>query len=199
MLVPPSSEDDAAVAAIRSDPETLRYLPFMPKSMSAQEWRAKREANSANDEIWDFHIHRAGPEPGQLLVGQLVTSFVGQCALLHIDEPNRCADIGIIIPSSLHRIGIAAETLYMTLSHAFEHPDLKLHRVQFVTSSNNVKMRGWLEGFGIQLEYRMREAWIDGQGSWLDSVGYSVLETEWPQLKARMGEKLTSRLGSLAV
>jgi RimJ/RimL family protein N-acetyltransferase len=189
VLTPPGPEDDAVVAAVRSDPETLRYLPFMPTSMSADEWRAEREANSANDEIWKFHVHLANPETAQPAL------FVGQCGIMRIDAPNRCADIGIIIPSRLHRTGIATEALYLTLSHAFEHPDLKLHRVQFVTSSTNVQMRGWLERFGIEVEYRMREAWTDGQGGWLDSMGYSILEVEWPPLKAKMEEKLSARLG----
>lgn len=192
VLIPPGPKDDVVVAAVRSDPETLRYLPFMPKSMSAAEWGAKREAHSANDEICNFHIHLAAPLE---VTARDSTSFVGQCGIMHIDTSNHCADIGIIIPSTAHRTGIATEAIYMTLSLAFEHPHLKLHRVQFVTASTNVQMRGWLESFGIEVEYRMREAWTDGREGWLDSVGYSILETEWPPLKARMEEKLSTRLG----
>ena len=103
-------------------------------------------------------------------------------------QPRRRGRDRIIVPSTSHRTGM--------LLHSFEHPDLKLHRVQFVTSLINVQMRGWLESFGVEVEYRMREAWVDGQGSWLDIVGYSILESEWPRLKARMGRKLTARLGA---
>jgi RimJ/RimL family protein N-acetyltransferase len=191
VLIPPSPKDDVQVAALRSDPVVLRYLSFMPKSMSVEECREKREALSATDDAWRFHIHISltSPDP----------AFAGQCAILRMDIPNRSAEIGIMINSALHRTGIATEAMYMILSHAFECPDLKLHRVQFLTSSANVPMRGWLESFGIQLEYRQREAWVDGKGGWEDVVGYTILETEWSPLKARMQEKLTVRLGPLIV
>ncbi|KAF8514289.1 acyl-CoA N-acyltransferase [Gautieria morchelliformis] len=190
ILIPPGPEDDVQVAALRSDPDALRYLSFMPKTTSVEECREKREALSATDNAWPFHIHINLPSPS-------ASAFAGQCAILRMDITHRSTEIGIMINSALHRTGIATEALYMILSHAFEYPDLKLHRVQFLTSSSNVPMRGWLESFGIQLEYRQREAWINGEDGWQDVVGYSILETEWSPLKARMQEKLTARLGLL--
>jgi len=193
LLVPPEAQDDAQVAALRSDPEALRYLPFMPKTISVEEWRVKREGQAENDEIWNFNVHLIDTSQSTS-----DSSLVGQCGILRMDLPNRHAELGILISPRLHRTGIATEALYDTLSHAFEYPELRLHRVQFVTSSNNVQMRGWLESFGIELEYLKREDWIDGQGGWLDSVGYySVLEGEWPALKKKLEEKLVGRLGSI--
>ena len=189
VLAPPQPEYDTDVAALRSDADALRYLPSMPKSVTAEEWRTKREAQATDDEIWSFYIHLAGPAP----------AFVGQCALWRIDLPNRAAEIGICVSPRVHRRGIATEALYVVLSHAFEHPDLRLHRVQFVTGATNVQMRGWLEGFGIAVEHRLREAWSDGRGGWLDNVGYSILEGEWPALKTTLEARLAARLQSGSV
>jgi RimJ/RimL family protein N-acetyltransferase len=187
VLIPPRPEDDDEVAALRSDPEALRYLPFEPKSMSAEDCRARREAQAKDDERWDFHIHLTSP------LTPAPSTFVGQCGITHIDLPNLSGEIGIAISSRLHRTGIATEALYVVLSHAFEHPELKLHRLQFVTASNNVQMRGWLESFEIEQEHRIREAWADGHGGWLDGLGYSILEAEWPALKTRLEARLAAR------
>ncbi|KAF8522165.1 acyl-CoA N-acyltransferase [Hysterangium stoloniferum] len=187
-LIPPESKDDIHVAALRSNPETIRYLPFLPRSITPEEWRIKREARSAKEEIWDFHIHFLS----QVAPDKSISSFVGQCGLIHIDTANRSAEVGIVVSPKWHRSKIASEALYMTLKHAFEYPDLKMHRVQFTTAPDNVQMRGWLENYGIKMEYRLREAWVDGKGGWIDSVGYSILESEWPALKKKLEEKLNS-------
>ena len=82
----------------------------------------------------------------------------------------------------LFRSGVATETLYLVLKLAFEDANLRMHRVIFETSPQNVRMRAWLERFGIYHEFTFREAWkaVD-KDEWEDVVGYSILEREWKE------------------
>jgi len=190
-LFPPEAKDDIHAAALRSNPEAIRYLPFLPQSIMPEEWRIKRETRSTNEEIWDFHIHCLSH------VSSDKSSFIGQCCLVRIDMANRSSEVGILISPEWHRSKVASEALYMTLKQAFEYPELKMHRVQFVTAFDNVQMRGWLESFGVKMEYRLREAWTNGKGGWIDCVNYSILESEWPALKQKLEEKLNSYIGPM--
>ncbi|KAF8573446.1 hypothetical protein K439DRAFT_1625083 [Ramaria rubella] len=166
--------------------------------MTAEQCRVQREARAASAEVWDFSIHLSPLPPAQsssLSSQSPSQTFAGYMGLRFLDLSSRTGDAGITVVSSLCRTGLATETLYMLLAHAFEYPGLQLHRVQFVTAAENVGMRGWLEGCGVPVEYRMREAFPDGRGGRMDGVGYSVLEGEWPALKERLRERLVMRLG----
>ncbi|KAF8574731.1 hypothetical protein K439DRAFT_1624116 [Ramaria rubella] len=52
----------------------------------------------------------------------------------------------------------------------------------FRTTAENVRMRGWLEGCGVPVEYQMREAFPDGRGGrmdgWVWCVGGGVARVE---------------------
>ncbi|KAF8574724.1 acyl-CoA N-acyltransferase [Ramaria rubella] len=197
VLLPPRPEDDDDAAALRSDPEALRHLLFMPRSMTQDEWRTIREKRDADDTVWNAHVHFVTPPRllSQTHSSTPLSTSAGQVGIMNINTVNRSGEAGLILSSAYHRTGIATEALYLTLREGFENPDLKLHRVHFVVSVDNVAMRGWLERFGVELESRMREAWSDGEGGWVDTVIYSILEGEWPALKGRLEEKLTARLG----
>lgn len=193
VLARPNPKDDAAVAALRTHPESRRYLPFLPTSLSPDEWASKREARAAQDDVWDFHCYFADNITGT--VDPLNPLLPGQCTIMHIDRDNRCAETGLLVHPSLHRSGVATEMLYMLLAHAFEHPELKLHRLDFTTSLDNVKMRGWLEKFGAVHEYTFREKWADGKGGWIDVVGYRILDREWPKIREKIKKWLDAGIG----
>ncbi|KAF8573426.1 acyl-CoA N-acyltransferase [Ramaria rubella] len=200
VLTRPSPEDDEATAALRSDPETLRYIPFHPP-MTVEQCRALRETRAASAEVWDFSMHLTSLLPSAKSPSPQSPSqtFAGYGGLTFLDLSNRTGEAGIMVVPSLYRTGLATETFYMILAHAFEYPGLQLHRMQFRTTAENVRMRGWLEGCGVPVEYRMREVFPNGRGGRMDVLGYSVLEGEWPALKAKLEERLTALLGPAVV
>jgi len=158
--------------------------------VSAEEWKKVREERALSK--WDFHARLVKLNEQSELPAY---AFAAQCTIMHIDETNKSAELGLIVRPDLHRTGIATEMLYLLLRLAFEHPDLKLHRAYFTTGYSNVQMKGWFEAYGILQEFRLREAWSDGKGGYVDAVGYSVLDWEWGDLKERLERKLDARLG----
>lgn len=193
-LAPAKDDDNLDMIALRIDPETRRYLPYMPADLTLEQWKQRRKERSDSKETWDLNIYFTSQEDCSTNSSGQTSSFVGECGVSHIDFANKTGEVGVIIRSDLYRKFIATETLYCNLVLAFEHPQLELHRVSFVTAAINVRMRNWLERFGIALEYRKKDAWSDGEGGRLDVVVYTIFRRDWPALKDRMKEELDRRL-----
>jgi RimJ/RimL family protein N-acetyltransferase len=185
-LKTPSEEDDAAVAAMRSHPATLRYLNFLPTQCSIDDARKRRIERTSDSRTRDFHIHlcRGSGEAPQSL-----ETFVGTCGLTDINLINCSAEAGILISPNVHRTGLGSEALYFLLNFAFH--DLNLHRVVFETARDNIPMRAWFTtALGIEAEAFLKEAW-KCEGGWMDAVIYRILEQEWRNtLKTRLENRI---------
>lgn len=185
VLVRPGDEDDAAVAALRSHPETRRYLPFLPEHFSVEDARAHRLARAADETRVSFSIHLANP-----LSAKSHTKFVGSAGITHINTEFKSCEIGILISPESARGGLATDALYTVLAYVFE--ERKFHRAAFVTAVDNVGMRGWLDKAGATLEGIMRGIFLDGKGGWMDMCLYSILEGDWADtVKIRLGERIS--------
>jgi len=182
-LIPSRVEDDEAVAQLRSHPETRRYLRFLPKTITVDEVRRRRESRAEDPRVIDFHILVKGNN------GLFV--FGGQAGIYNIDETNRSCDAGVIVSPLLHRKGIATEALYNVLEHAFE--DRRIHRVGFETGSDNLPMHYILQKvLEAKLEGEKRESWKDENDGYSDVHIFSLLRREW---SGGIKEKLQTLIG----
>src|ERR1700761_3095612 len=113
-LVPPAEADDTAVSALRSHPDTRRYLRFFPTHFSPSEARARRLAREGDKSLIDFHIHsRAGDADGP-------RTFVGTTGVFHVDTAcARSCEVGILIAPDQMRGGLATEALHAVLAFVF--------------------------------------------------------------------------------
>ena len=80
------------------------------------------------------------------------------------------------------------ECKYLLLRHAFEALDCI--RVQFKTDSRNTRSQRALDGIGATREGVLRNHMILPDGVIRHSVYYSIIESEWPQVKTRLEERL---------
>ncbi|KAF8573428.1 hypothetical protein K439DRAFT_1625092 [Ramaria rubella] len=114
------------------------------------------------------------------------------------------AEIAIGTAPAHFRKGFATEALYPTLTHAFEHPRAEAAPCRVCDGAGEYADEGVVgedgRGRGVCVEGGVEGGGQRGRGGrWLDAVGYSVLEGEWPALRARIGEKLTALLGLVVV
>jgi RimJ/RimL family protein N-acetyltransferase len=86
------------------------------------------------------------------------------------------------------RGGANAEAKYLMLRHAFEV--WGLIRVELKTSALNQQSRGAMRKLGAVEEGVLRRHMINQDGTPRDSVFYSILDSEWPTVKARLEERL---------
>lgn len=184
-LVPPSVADDEPFAALRSHPTTRLNLQFFPEHTTAEEMRARREAAAENAQVLQFSLYLQ-KEDG-------TTSFAGALGLLNIDPLNDSCSVGVVISPDHHRSGLATEALYLLLKFAFE--EKKIHRATFDTAVDNVKMKGWLENIaGVEQEFRLKDSLKIGPGTYIDSVGYGILDRDWTgEVKARLEERINRK------
>lgn len=82
------------------------------------------------------------------------------------------------------RTGINTEAKLLMLTHAFE--TWTVHRVSFRTDSRNERSRAAIERLGATLDGVVRAASIAYDGAIRDSAVYSILDSEWPEVRDRL-------------
>ena len=110
---------------------------------------------------------------------------VGSTRYLHIRREHRSVEIGWTwLGQEWQRTGINTQVKLLLLSHAFER--LGCVRVEFKTDERNARSQRALERIGATREGVLRNHMIV-QGDYLrDSVYFSVIEQDWPQVKERL-------------
>jgi N-acetyltransferase len=114
---------------------------------------------------------------------------VGQSCYLDIRASDRGVEIGGTWYSPRAqgtRINPAAKLLL--LDHAFGSGAV---RVQLKTDVLNARSRAGIEKLGARYEGIFRKHRLRPDGTWRDTVYYSILDSEWPHLR----ENLAGRLG----
>jgi RimJ/RimL family protein N-acetyltransferase len=86
------------------------------------------------------------------------------------------------------RTGVNTECKYLLLRHAFE--TLEMIRVQLKTHHLNVRSQNAIERIGATREGVLRNHVIMSNGSYRHSVYFSIIESEWPQVKANLEAKM---------
>lgn len=92
---------------------------------------------------------------------------------------------------SAHGTGTNAESKLLLLTHAFE--DLGVYRVGLTTQWVNFQSRTAIERLGAKQDGVMRAISRYRNGALRDSVEFSILEPEWPAVKANLEARLTKR------
>jgi RimJ/RimL family protein N-acetyltransferase len=115
---------------------------------------------------------------------------IGSTRFMNIDRINRRVEIGSTwIAPAWQRTAVNTEAKYLMLRHAFEI--WGCFRVELKTDALNVKSRNAILRIGAKEEGTLRRHVITWTGRVRDSVYFSILDTEWPEVKYRL-EKLAS-------
>lgn len=121
------------------------------------------------------------------------SGVVGSTRFMNIDTANRHVEIGSTwIASPWQRTVVNTEAKYLMLRHAFE--TLGCLRVELKTDSLNEKSRKAMLRIGAKEEGLFRNHMICYGGRIRHSAWYSVIDCEWPAVKAGLEAKLAARL-----
>ena len=121
---------------------------------------------------------------------------VGSTRFYNIEQDDRHVEIGYTwLAKSAQRTGVNTEAKLLLLTHAFE--DLQCIRVGFVTDVLNQQSRTAILRLGAKQEGVLRNHLIMPAGRYRDSVCFSIIEAEWPRVKALL-ERLSQGLGQKA-
>ncbi|MGF6569099.1 Protein N-acetyltransferase, RimJ/RimL family [Paraburkholderia fungorum] len=116
-------------------------------------------------------------------------AVVGSTRFWKIDRANRKLEIGHTwLGESVQRSPVNTEAKYLLLSHAFDV--MRCVRVQFTTDELNEKSRAAILRIGAKLEGVVRHERIMPDGRKRNSVRFSIIDDEWPAVKAMLEGKL---------
>jgi RimJ/RimL family protein N-acetyltransferase len=116
---------------------------------------------------------------------------IGSTRFMNIDRVNRRVEIGSTwIAPAWQRTAVNTEAKYLMLRHAFEV--WKCMRVELKTDALNQKSHNAILRIGAKEEGTLRKHLITWTGRVRDTVYFSILDTEWPQVKSTLERKLRS-------
>lgn len=129
------------------------------------------------------------------VVRQLATGrLVGLTTYLNLDPENRRLEIGgTWYAQSVHRSGVNVECKLLLLGHAFG--PLGCIAVELRTHWLNVQSRRAIERLGAKQDGVLRSHRIMPDGTLRDTVVYSILEHEWPAVRAELERRRALRRG----
>ncbi|MFP2962116.1 GNAT family N-acetyltransferase [Myxococcus sp. 1LA] len=126
-----------------------------------------------------------GSERPFVIIERATGAPVGSTRFLDIQREHRTLEIGYTwLGRRVWRTRINTECKYLLLRHAFE--SLGVMRVQLKTDVNNARSRAAIERLGARFEGVLRNHMLVRGGVVRDSAYYSVIDTEWPEVKLRL-------------
>ena len=184
-VVPLAAEHEAGLIQAASDAGMFTWMPVdMASSQDAmREWLVTTLAAAQRGEAVPFAI--LGAESGEVL---------GSTRFLELRFEHLRAEIGWTwVTRSAWGTGVNVETTLLLLEHAFERVGLR--RVEFKTDARNERSRGALVALGATFEGILRKHMVVRDGGARDSAYFSVIDDEWPALKAQLRRRVASIAG----
>jgi RimJ/RimL family protein N-acetyltransferase len=174
-LVPLTLDHLDPLCAVGLDPGVWRWMPWQVRDRSGMErfvdgCLATRNDGSALPFVTTLR------DTGQV---------VGATRFMNMAPADRRVEIGgTWIAPAWQRTRVNTEAKYLMLGHAFERWGCR--RVEFKTSALNARSRAAILRLGATEEGTLRKHMVQEDGSARDSVYYSIIDDEWPAVKARL-------------
>ena len=175
-LEPLDAKHAAGLFAIGQDEKIWRYL-LRPKLESVAD---------AQDFVEDaLRMAATGSQLPFAIIDQKNNQVAGSTRYLDIRPNDRAIEIGSTwLGRDFQRTAINTECKYLLLRHAFE--DLGAVRVTLKTDGRNEQSQRAIERLGAVREGVLRKHMALWDGYIRDTVYYSMLDSEWPEIKQRL-------------
>ncbi len=158
----------------------LWELPFtsVPSAETIDTYLKKAQATVASREAHPFAVvHKASG------------NIIGSTRYYNIEPGNRRLSIGYTwYAKSYQRSSVNTECKLLLLEYAFEQ--LEVIAVEFMTHYHNFASRAAIARLGARQDGVLRNHRIERDGTYRDSVVFSMLPHEWPAAKAALQHKL---------
>ena len=178
-LEPLSQAHHAALSAVGLDEELWRWIPTpvrTPEEMSAYIATAIEE-------------QARGVSLPFALIEKSGHRAIGCTRYGNIDRTHHRAEIGWTwVAPAWQRTAVNTEAKYLLLKHAFE--TLGCIRVELKTDSLNERSRAAILRIGAHEEGTFRNHMITASGRIRHTVYFSILDSEWPDVKSSLQSKL---------
>jgi RimJ/RimL family protein N-acetyltransferase len=175
-------EHHRPLSEVGLDPEIWRYTVSMI--------RTPEEMREYMDSA--LQLKEAGATLPFVTIERSSGRVVGSTRFGNYDAANRRVEIGWTwLAKPWQRTAINTEAKYLMLTHAFE----RLHcvRVELKTDVLNTPSRKAMLRIGAKEEGVLRKHTLMWSGRYRDSIYYSILDEEWPEVKGQLERMLVRR------
>lgn len=170
-----------AIAAVAQEHYRFTSTPTTPAEAEAYFSRAFRERGAGA--AYPFAVRQVASD-----------EIVGSSRFYKLDYANRGCEIGFTwFAPRVFGSGVNLESKYLMLCYAFDTLDFL--RVQFLTDTRNTRSQRAILKLGAVYEGTLRAERIMKDGFVRDSMLFSIIHTDWPEVK----RNLETRLGLAAV
>jgi len=180
---------------VRLEPLTLEHVDALAQvGLDPELWRWGLSALTSVDDMRAYvetalDEQRRGVSLPFAVVDRARDEVIGSTRYGNIVPADRRLEIGWTWYAAAHqRTAANTETKLLLLAHAFE--TLGVMRVEFKTDALNVASRAAIARLGAVEEGTFRKHMLTASGRVRDSVYFSIVDTEWPAVKARLTRKL---------
>ncbi|MFD0973870.1 bifunctional pyridoxamine 5'-phosphate oxidase family protein/GNAT family N-acetyltransferase [Plantactinospora endophytica] len=173
------SHVDALYAATR-DPDVWTHLSAAQPSDPAGLAPIVRDALDA---------HQRGERVPWVQLDAVTGEVLGSTSYYEVNPEHRSVAIGhTFLGRPWWRTGVNTEAKLLLLTRAFE--ELGAERVVWHTDLRNERSQRAIERLGATREAVLRRHRQRPDGSWRDTVQYSMIVDEWPKAQVRLRERL---------
>jgi RimJ/RimL family protein N-acetyltransferase len=188
-------------SVVRLEPMTVGHVDALARvGLEPDLWRWIPDAVATADDMREYVMKaldefRRGVSLPFVTLATRTGEVVGSTRYGNIDPANHRLEIGWTwITSAYQRTAINTEAKLLLLTHAFE--TLRANRVELKTDALNEKSRRAIVRIGAVQEGIFRKHIVTATGRIRDTVYYSIIDIEWPAVKARLESKLHDRTAS---
>lgn len=174
-LVPMESADLKPLAEIAIDPTIWGYGGYFINNESDLEIYI-RDAIDMREKNTGYPFTIADIKSGFL---------AGSSRYCNISPEHKRIEIGYTwLGKKFHGTGLNANMKYLMIEHAFEK--LRMERVEFKADARNMQSRKAMEKIGAKKEGILRSHSINYDGNRRDTIYYSIISSEWPEVKVNL-------------
>jgi len=170
------ADRDAIVAAFATGLDHV-FATAVPDERTVDTWYDRLEEEAAAGRAMPFTVLDAAG------------AIAGVTRYMRMAEAHRRLEIGgTVYARRVQRTGLNTEAKRLLLGHAFDRLDCQC--VQLRTNWMNRQSRVAIERLGARQDGVLRGHLVTADGSIRDSVVYSILAHEWPQVRLNLDRQL---------
>jgi RimJ/RimL family protein N-acetyltransferase len=173
-------------------PEHAAGLLDAGRSPEIWEWMPGRPFDEATMDAWvtkAMHAESQGREYPFVVTLASSGRLIGSTRYLDVQVDDRNVEIGWTwyVPDAWGGV-VNPEAKYLLLRHAFE--DWGAIRVALKTDIRNLHSQAAIKKLGAKYEGLLRNQRIRRDGSYRDTVIFSITDREWPAIKSRLEQRI---------
>jgi RimJ/RimL family protein N-acetyltransferase len=188
---------DALTAAATADRATFGLAPIPRDRAEMERYVARALKDQADDRSVPFVVEQGGEVVGMYRLMSLEWWTWPDGPILVEGEPRTppnapdVAEIGHawLVPRA-QRTAVNSAACFLLMQHAFDV--WRVHRLILKTDARNTRSRNAITRLGGKLEGVLRSHSPAADGVIRDCAMFSILPSEWPEVKARLARELCS-------